>query len=105
MGELTMYKQSNPTSSAVRAENPSYTPGAKIKLFGSLMIFLSFAAAGRGGVLIVSSIEDIFESEYTTEIRRCYQKEAFTLGPTKRSEEIEHENKRKEISIKKLCSQ
>lgn len=40
-----MYKQSKPTSRAVRAESPSYTPGANTKLPGLSITRRNFVAA------------------------------------------------------------
>lgn len=49
---LTMYIASNPTLSAIRAENPSYTPGARIIFPGDWIIFRSLvAASSRDGVM------------------------------------------------------
>ena len=41
----TIYIVSNPTSSAIRAEKPSYTPGARIIGPGDAIQFRSFVAA------------------------------------------------------------
>lgn len=40
-----MYRASNPTVNAMRAESPSYTPGATTTLPGVMIITLSFSAA------------------------------------------------------------
>jgi hypothetical protein len=51
-----MYRQSNPTSNAIRAESPSYTPGAKTKPFGSEIMPRNFVAAEMGGDEVVEPL-------------------------------------------------
>lgn len=61
--KLTMYKTSNPVSTAILAETPSCTPGPTINPFGSSIIRLRLVAAD-GGELVEEADDDMIMIYY-----------------------------------------
>jgi hypothetical protein len=54
-----MYKQSTPSCNAIRAVNPSYTPGHAMNLSGSASMFRSFWTADTGFEPLVVAMDPI----------------------------------------------